>query len=376
MIIDFHTQYSPRYIFFGARNLPHVLSCLPEELEEQFSLLYNKGNAHACSYFKKIYRQGSDTLTSSPSFRISGELIQRIKSDFPLTTPAVKTMQEDESACKIVFELSDGMTCESVLLKMSRFNTLCVSSQVGCRYGCIFCETGRTGFKRNLEPEEIVGQVMAVRFCLNEPVRNIVFMGMGEPFDNFSAVIKAIHILTHRLGLSFPVSSICISTTGHVDGIYRLAELCRKNRDKGYYRLRLAVSLNAPVDELRNRIMPVNRKYPLGELKKSLITLAGYQQEKALFIEYVLLPGINNLPHHARGIAAFMSGLSADLNIIPFNPGTRPPCPAPTNDEIALFFDTLVSLGLHCRVRHSKGSRIMAGCGQLGGGCITAPMEF
>ncbi|MBN2532387.1 MAG: 23S rRNA (adenine(2503)-C(2))-methyltransferase RlmN [Spirochaetales bacterium] len=353
--------------FSPSRNLPHILSCLPGELKEQFSLLYNKGNAHAGSYFKKIYREGLDTLTSSPSFHITEELIQRIKMDFPLTMPAIAGIQEDESTSKIVFKLSDGITCETVLLAMSRFNTLCVSSQAGCRYECIFCETGRSGFRRNLLPEEIVGQVMAVRFCLGKPVRNIVFMGMGEPFDNLSAVIKAIDILTHPLGLSFPASSICISTAGHIDGINRFSELCRKNREKGYYRLRLAVSLNAAADELRNKIMPINRKYPLNDLKKSLIALTGNQQEKALFIEYVLLPGINNLPHHAGEVAAFMAGLKAGLNIIPFNPGTNPPCPAPAKEEIALFFDALVTLGLHCRVRHSKGSRIMAGCGQLGG---------
>jgi 23S rRNA (adenine2503-C2)-methyltransferase len=350
------------------QNLPHILSLSPDELSNWFFVLYGKGKAHAENYLKSIYQKGTDLLTSIPEFRIKDELIRSIQNDFPLKLPVIIGMQTSNFASKIVFKMMDGCTCEAVYVKMSRFKTLCISSQAGCRFACTFCETGKTGFKHSLKTEEIVGQVMAVLFELRKQIDHIVFMGMGEPLDNIDAVIKAIDILALRPGLSFPMSSICISTAGHVPGILKLAGLFQTERGKGYYRLRLAVSLNTANDELRSKLMPINRKYPLGELKKALIRLSAYQQEKALFFEYVLLPGINNSPHQIGELIQFCEGLPVSVNIIPYNPGSSPITRPPVKEEIDAVFDALASRGIQCRVRHSKGKEIMAGCGQLGGG--------
>ncbi|MBS0190048.1 MAG: 23S rRNA (adenine(2503)-C(2))-methyltransferase RlmN [Phycisphaerales bacterium] len=284
---------------------------------------------------------------------------------------------------------------ESVLIPMIgkrrvRTYTLCVSSQVGCAMGCTFCETAQMGLIRSLTVEEIVQQWYAATHFLKHPeipepvvtpqglegpVRNIVFMGMGEPMDNLDNVLGAIDVLRDHRGPSIPISKITISTVGRIDGIVKLGEQVRKD---GWHRLNLAISLNAADDEIRSRIMPVNRGMPLKDLQKALMDFPVYGGGK-LCVEYVLIPGVNDTDEDARKIAEFLAPINDDyrvkknastprtlLNLIPYNPRRVSPWPAPSEENVERFLARLIELGVYAKRRRTKGRDLMGACGQLG----------
>ena len=271
-----------------------------------------------------------------------------------------------EGTAKAVLRTQDGYEIECVRIPMRRGVdgqqstwSLCISSQVGCRMGCTFCETGRMGLLRNLSAAEIVAQVVTVRAVLGWEVRNLVFMGMGEALDNAEQVIKALHILTDRRGLGFSQERLTICTSGHAAGLRQLAAL-------GWKRLNLSLSLNAAEDQARSRIMPVNRRTPLAELQG---LLAGYPQRRnfILGVNYCLIPGLNDGPQDAQRVADFCRPLGRVLvNLIPYNPGSAPIARAPSESEIDGFIAALRGVGLPVRRRVTKGRGIMAACGQLG----------
>ena len=237
--------------------------------------------------------------------------------------------------------------------------TLCLSSQVGCKMGCTFCETGRMGLIRHLTAAEIVAEVVTVRAKLGWSVRNLVFMGMGEALDNADHVIQALKVLTDQRGLHYSQERLTICTAGHAEGLAKLAAL-------GWKRLNLSISLNAANDEARSRVMPVNRKTPLAELQR---ILAAYPQRRnfTLGVNYCLMPGMNDARQDATDIAAFCQPLGRVLiNLIPYNPGNAPLTRAPEEDEIVRFIGWLREEDLPVRRRVTKGRSIMAACGQLG----------
>lgn len=249
--------------------------------------------------------------------------------------------------------------------------TLCVSSQVGCAMGCVFCQTAQMGLIRSLEPCEIVQQWFAATHLLGYRVSNIVFMGMGEPMDNLDAVIKAISVLTDHRGVALPMSKIVVSTVGRVDGIRRLGA---KVREHGWRRLNLAISLNAPNDEIRRQIMPINRAMPMAELRAALEEWPIYGGAKICF-EYVLIPGVNDRPEHAAEVTDFILGrgtyqgrppLVGMVNLIPYNPRDGSPWPAPEEADVDLFLSWLLDGGVYAKRRRTKGRETMAACGQLG----------
>jgi 23S rRNA (adenine2503-C2)-methyltransferase len=237
--------------------------------------------------------------------------------------------------------------------------TLCISSQVGCKMGCRFCETGRMGLLRNLTAAEIVAQVLVARHRLGLSFRNLVFMGMGEALDNADAVLEALEVLCDQRGLSFSQERITVCTVGHVEGIARLAAT-------GYRRLNLSVSLNAPDQRLRAELMPIARRHDLDELQAAL---RAYRPRRnfALGVNYCLLPGINDRREDAAGVARFCAPLERVMvNVIPYNPGGDPIAPVPTEDGIDRFIGFLREEGLPVRRRVTKGRSVMAACGQLG----------
>jgi 23S rRNA (adenine2503-C2)-methyltransferase len=237
--------------------------------------------------------------------------------------------------------------------------TLCLSSQVGCKMGCTFCETGRMGLIRHLTAAEIVAEVVTVRAKLGWSVRNLVFMGMGEALDNADHVIQALKVLTDQRGLHYSQERLTICTAGHAEGLAKLAAL-------GWKRLNLSISLNAANDEARSRVMPVNRKTPLAELQR---ILAAYPQRRnfTLGVNYCLMPGMNDARQDAADIATFCQPLGRVLiNLIPYNPGNAPLTRAPEEDEIVRFIGWLREENLPVRRRVTKGRSIMAACGQLG----------
>jgi 23S rRNA (adenine2503-C2)-methyltransferase len=275
--------------------------------------------------------------------------------------PVVRCV-EDGELTKFVQRTPDGLEIESVLVPMygryRSWKTLCVSSQIGCARGCAFCETAQLGLLRHLSPGEIVGQVVAAQRDFGGAVRNVVFMGMGEPLDNFDAVVQAIRVLTDHDGLSIAKERVTVSTAGRADGIRRLAAL-------RWRRLNLAVSLNAPNDEIRARIMPINCAVPMAKLREALLE---YPLRKCQFfmIEYVLLPGLNDAREHADELVAYLRPLKCVVNVIPHNPRPGSPWLAPSEESVVQFMAWLEQAGQMCKRRITKGRDHMAACGQLG----------
>lgn len=282
--------------------------------------------------------------------------------------PVVRVVDEaeGEGTAKAILATADGYEIECVRIPMRRGPaggtltwTLCLSSQVGCRMGCGFCETGRMGLLRHLSAAEIVAQVVTARVVLGWQVRNLVFMGMGEALDNADAVIGALQVLTDRQGLGYSQERLTVCTSGHAEGLTRLAAL-------GWKRLNLSISLTAGTDAVRSQLMPVNRRTPLAALQALLLAYPR-RRNFCLGVNYCLLPGINDRPADAAAVAAFCQPLGRVLvNVIPYNPGTAPLTRPPREEEIVAFIAHLRAHGLPVRRRLTKGRDIMAACGQLG----------
>ncbi|MCP4020890.1 MAG: 23S rRNA (adenine(2503)-C(2))-methyltransferase RlmN [Desulfobacteraceae bacterium] len=320
---------------------------------------HKKGGFHASALYREVFKQGkqnwfeADEFVKSPALTKVLLPLLAIKPD-----KIVKTINE-EFLTKFITRLSDGQKIESVIIPMTRYKTLCISCQVGCKMGCRFCETGRMGFKRNLSVAEIISQVYNARFFLKENIQNVVFMGMGEPFDNFDNVIKAIEVMNVQQGLDIASRHITISTAGLSSGIDKLAALKLKN-------IRLAVSINAANDEVRSKLMPVNRRVPLKKLKTSL-TNYPLKKRGAFLMEYVLIKGVNDSFQDAQELVEFIGPLPVRLNLIGYNPVKDFDHPPPSEEALHRFGQWLTDKGIFVIKRWSKGRSVSAGCGQLGG---------
>ncbi len=286
------------------------------------------------------------------------KLVKEIIEATSFVLPELAGEQEEGETVKFLLRFSDGLESESVLIPMDSGITLCISSQVGCRMGCAFCETGRMGLIRNLTVEEIVAQVFYACFLLKRTVRNIVFMGMGEPFDNYDAVMQAVRVLTDASGLRFGPSRITISTSGKVEEIYRFIE----EADPA---LNLAVSVNAPSDVVRNKLMPVNRTWDMQALKEAMRAYCSHPRRE-IFAEYVLIQGVNDSLDQADQLADYLEGLRVKVNLIPYNPQRRDRFAPPEDAQKEAFLQRLRERGYHTLLRGAKGQKIMAACGQLG----------
>jgi len=299
-----------------------------------------------------------------------------------LALPSIVRREQQDAVLKFCLEVQGtaGLSpfeTESVIIPMnsyrgSSWHTLCISSRVGCRMGCTFCETARMGLLRNLSAAEIVSQFLVARELMAERglapskpyryflsgIQNIVFMGMGEPLDNFEEVTQAIRVLTEPNGIAFPHAQITLSTAGRIDGLRRLAALNWPN-------LRLAISLNAPNDALRNQLMPLNKGMPLAELHRAL--MAYPLARRGLFlIEYVLIKDVNDSPEHARETAAWCRDLRCVVNLIPYNPQRDATYETPDEAVTFRFLTELRRNGIFVKRRLTHGRDLMGACGQLG----------
>jgi 23S rRNA (adenine2503-C2)-methyltransferase len=288
----------------------------------------------------------------------------------------------DEGVRKFCLNVGPGsLETESVIIPMrshrgSEWNTLCVSSQVGCRMGCTFCETGRMGLLRNLEAHEIVlqrlaaCQVIAPDGCTTpyvydwDGIHNMVFMGMGEPFDNLDNVLQALRVLSDPRGIGFPLSQITVSTVGRIDGLRALAERIRAG-ETHWQKLRLAVSLNAANDELRDQLVPINKGMPLADLQRALIDYP-FRKRDLFLIEYVMLDGVNTALEHADQIAAWCKPFRCVVNLIPYNHQSDSPYVTPSEETIYAFFLRLRAHGVFVKRRITQGRDLRGACGQLG----------
>ena len=284
---------------------------------------------------------------------------QKLEAAACLQPLKILEVAEDEEARKILWELEDGHTVESVLISERDHYTLCVSSQVGCALGCRFCRTGTMGFIRNLSQGEIVGQVLGARRLAgpDRQITNLVFMGMGEPLLNRENVMKSLRIITDPDLLAMAQKRVSLSTVGVVPELPLLAQ----GPDIG-----LTISLSAPDDELRDQIMPVNKKYPLARLKEALAAWP-LNHGRRITIAYVLLKGVNDRPEQALALSRFLTGLKVKINLIPFNPWPGAPFQAPTAAAVEAFKDILAKKRYTVIVRWSKGRKVSAACGQLSG---------
>jgi 23S rRNA (adenine2503-C2)-methyltransferase len=308
--------------------------------------------------FKFIHLQNGREIaaisTLSKAFRTQlieqGYFISQLK--------VVEVLSDPDGSAKYLFELGDGERIETVLLPEDQRRTLCVSTQIGCPMGCAFCATARIAFRRNLTAGEIVDQVNTVEQQAGR-ITNIVYMGMGEPLLNYDAVLKSIRILNHSAGKDIGIRHITISTSGIVPGIRQLA-----NEE---IQPRLAISLNAPSDALRSKLMPVAHKYPLAEL---LAAVRYYQTQtgQRVTFEYVLIDKVNDSVAHARLLVKLLRGLMYNVNLIEHNPFSGCDFTGSSRERMQRFAATLKEAGVETTIRFRMGRRIKAACGQLQAG--------
>ncbi len=316
-----------------------------------------KGQLHAGLVYEELFRTGKIT-GANPAFNNAKQLYQTILDLTDQTLPEIALETSDGATGKFLLRLSDRYEVESVLIPMQAGGTLCISSQVGCRMGCTFCETGRMGLLRNLTVEEILSQVFIARHVLGFQFRNVVFMGMGEPFDNYDSVMQSFRILTDPKGFGFGRRNITISTSGRVEEIDRLV-------GEGESGPNLAVSINAPNDAVRNKLMPINRKHSMQTLREAMERYCK-GTKRQIMTAYVLLKDQNDTLEHADQLAEYLKGLDVKVNLIPYNAQSKDRFQAPELDVLESFTTRLRSHGLFTLLRLTKGAKIMAACGQLG----------
>ncbi len=286
-------------------------------------------------------------------------LRQELAQRFTLTSATIARTQSEAgvgTTTKWLIALPDGDWVEEVLIPAKGRTTVCVSSQVGCKFACAFCASGKAGFRRNLETGEIVGQVIAAARNLGTTPANLVFMGMGEPLDNYDAVLAAVRIINDAEGLSLGARRITISTCGIIPGIQRLAQ-------EGL-QVELSVSLHAPDDALRSQLLPVNRKYPLAELLEACRAYAE-QTGRLITFEYTLIQGVNDSPEQARALARILCPIHARVNLIPLSAVAEFEGHAPSQPVIREFLNILEHARINATLRISKGGGVDAACGQL-----------
>ncbi len=307
---------------------------------------------------------------------LSKELRSRLKEEFSFShlIPESTLKSADGETIKHLFRLADGDAIESVLMHYNppggdERNSICVSTQVGCAIGCQFCATGQVGFRRNLSAGEIVEQILFFARQLRQSgqnITNVVFMGMGEPFLNYENTLKAIDILNHEQGLNLGQRRFTISTVGIIPGIERfMAERRQVN---------LAVSLHAVENELRTRLIPINKKYPLGDLFSVCRKYTNLTGRRITF-EWALIKEVNDSQDQAKKLAKALKGMLCHVNLIPLNPTHGYGGQVSPQDNAHQFQRTLESNGIACTLRLRRGIDIQAGCGQLFTNAIAKPVE-
>lgn len=313
----------------------------------------------AAQIFDWIYVKWADSFDSMSN--LSMEFREKLKKEFSF--PILKLLKtqesEDKETLKFLWQLPDGKKVESVLIMSGDRRTVCVSSQVGCPARCAFCASGQEGLMRNLSAGEIVEQIVHINHFLSargERVSHIVFMGMGEPLENYDAVVKSIEIMHDPKGLNISQRRITVSTVGVVEGIKKLGlEPLKVN---------LVLSLHAPNQHIRKKVIPYARKYPLEEILLSMDDYAK-RTKRDITYEYTLMAGINDQKKHAEELSLLLQNKQCTVNLIPYNPVEGLRIGRPNGASIEAFRATLVEAGINTTWRYTKGKDIAAACGQL-----------
>jgi len=324
------------------------------QLENAIGAIGNE-KFRARQLYKWIYNKGVFDFHEMTNISKSLRLI--FKDMFCTDPPEIKDiLRSNDGTIKFGITASDGRTMESVLIPEKGRNTLCLSSQIGCRMGCKFCVTGKIGFVRNLTSAEIIGQIMAVKRYLGEQkITNIVFMGMGEPVDNLDTLLHTLEIMKNPLGLDFSHRRITVSSVGLLEGLRTL-----EPKVAG-----LAISLNAADDGKRTYLMPINRLYPIRDIIGFVKEFRGSKRVRITF-EYVLIKGFNDSLDDAQQLAQLLTGVKCKINLIPFNESPYVEFKTPDTKAVNQFHDYLLQRHFTAIVRDSRGQDIGAACGQLG----------
>ncbi len=331
-------------------NEQDLIEWLKERGEKEF---------HAKQILDWIYIKG--VISWEEMTNLSKSLREKLAKEirFPVLELIRVTESNDRETFKFLWRLIDGSLIESVLICSGTRRTVCVSSQVGCPVRCAFCASGQQGFSRNLRPSEIIEQVLQINKWLankEERVSHIVYMGMGEPLKNYESVLKSIHLLSHPRLLNISQRRITISTVGIVEGIKRLS--------KEGLKVNLVLSLHAPNQHIRKKIIPYARKYPLEDILEAMDEYA-QKTKRDITYEYVLLAGINDHPDHAHELSHLLKGKQGTVNLIPYNPVPGLKLKRPDKKAIKQFRSVLFGSHIVNTCRYTKGDDIAAACGQL-----------
>ena len=311
---------------------------------------------HAKKIMGKVFRYGEFDLENIPDF--PKKLLFWLQENTSLALPEIiANQQAEDTTQKLLMRMADNKDVESVLIPAEGRMTQCISSQVGCAIGCEFCLTATAGLTRNLTTAEMMQQVLVAKQTLGYFPRNIVMMGMGEPLHNYEHVAQFVRMVTHELGMALSPRRVTISTAGLVPAIYRMLD--------DDLPCSLAISLNATTNQTRNKIMPINQKYPLEDLLAVMHKYVGARNKKRILIEYVLLAGINDSVDDAKRLRDIALSLGSTVNILPFNPFMGSRFTRPTDEVVDMFRNYLNDAGVVAVVRISKGRDISAACGQL-----------
>jgi len=329
-----------------------------QELEDQMRLLGQPGFRQKQilqGIYNKLYASFDELENIPKNLRIELDNLFLLN---PLSVEKV-LKSRDGNTEKVLFKCLDGSLIETVLMRFDRRNSLCVSTQVGCPMGCVFCSTGQMGFQRNLSSGEILAQVIHFQRLLHaegEAVRNIVYMGMGEPFLNYEQVSKSIDALSDPERLGIGSRKITVSTVGVLPKIAKFGE--------DHPQVNLAISLHAANEELRSQLLPANRIYPLRALMKTCQEYIQATNRKITF-EYALIDQVNDSPEQAQEFAELVKGMLCIVNLITLNPSKDYPTPGSSRERVESFRQILVDNGVQVTVRLRRGIEIKAGCGQL-----------
>lgn len=337
-----------------------MINLYGQEITKLEKLLIERGQKkyRATQLFTWIYEKKAKTFDEMSD--VSKVFREELNRDFCLTLPKIYKKQESkDGTIKLLLELEDGSKIETALMPYNYGNAICVSSQVGCNMACAFCASGLLKKKRNLEVHEIVGQVLVMNQLLEEKgkhVSHVVVMGTGEPFDNYDNVIDFIRIINHPKALAIGARHISVSTCGIVPGIIKYAHEGLQSN--------LAISLHAPNDEIRNKIMPISKGYKMNDLMDAVRYYEEHAGRRVTF-EYIMLKGVNDSLECAEQLVKLIKGTLAYVNLIPYNPVDENSFQRSEDKQVHKFFSYLMQHGVNTTVRKEFGNDIDAACGQL-----------
>lgn len=333
--------------------MKNIYSETREQLEDYF-LSMNEKKFKALQCFEWLYEKRNSNIEEWSN--IKKEIRAKMKEDFSFTMPKIIKRERDDLTEKYLLELEDGEHIEAVLMRHDYGNSVCVSSEVGCNMGCAFCESGRLKKIRNLETYEMVCQILLIEELMKERISSVVIMGIGEPLDNYENVINFVKIINDAKGIAIGARHITLSTCGLVPKIKELMNLPLQ--------INLAISFHASNNELRNKLMPVNKMYNINELLDTLKTYID-KTNRRITIEYVMLNKINDREENAEELASLLKGMNVYVNLIPYNETNHLEYEKSSKNQILKFYDTLKKNKINVTIRKEFGSKISAACGQL-----------